>query len=104
MEHKAKKLVIITEKIISEKVCALIEEQGATGYTITNASGKGSRGKRSDERSGLMDTYVNVKIEAIVKDTATADAIAGAVADKYFQNYSGITYAEDVEILRPQKF
>ena len=34
----------------------------------------------------------------------TAEEIAVDVAERFFQNYSGITYLEDVEILRSHKF
>ncbi len=102
MQHKAKKLVIITEQLILEGVTKIIERCGATGYTITAASGKGSRGVRSSDR--VTDATANVKIEIIVTRPDLADEIASQVAAKYFENYSGITYAEDVEILRPQKF
>ena len=40
----------------------------------------------------------------ICGDAETAERIAGKVAETYFENYSGITYLEDVEILRPHKF
>jgi len=103
MENKAKKLVIITEKVIEEGVIEIIETCGASGYTITPAEGKGSRGIRDSERVS-SDATANIKIEVIVSDTEGADTIANKVAKKYFQNYSGITYALDVEILRPQKF
>ena len=103
MEHRAKKIVVITEKIIAEAVAAVIEECGATGWTITDADGKGSRGIRSSERVA-METMANVKIETIVSDAAQADAIAEKIAAKFFRNYSGIMYAMDVEILRPHKF
>lgn len=103
MENKAKKLVIITEKVIVEGVIQIIEASGATGYTITPAEGKGSRGIRDNEHVS-SDATANVKIEVIVGDSERADTIAHKVAKKYFQNYSGITYALDVEILRPQKF
>lgn len=104
MVHKAKKIVIITEKVITEGVAKIIEECGATGYTITAAGGKGSRGIRGQERNTLFDSFVNVKIEVIISDPAKAKEIIDKVALKYFENYSGITYQEDVEILRPQKF
>lgn len=103
MEHTAKKIIIITEKLLSEKVTKVIEECGATGYTITSAGGKGSRGVRSSERDSYSDAYTNVKIEVITSEKL-ANEIAEKVAEKYFTNYSGITYLEDVEILRPQKF
>ena len=105
MTHKAKKIVIITEKLICDPVVTIIEELGATGYTIVSAGGKGSRGiRRGNERAAVIDDFANVKIEVIVSDEKTAQNIIQKIADTYFENYSGITYIEDVEILRPQKF
>ena len=103
--HHGEKLVIITEKMISKGVCDLIEKGGATGYTIVAAGGKGSRNIRStSERASLIEDFTNVKIETIVPDKATAEAIMNDVANTYFENYPGITYIEPVEILRPAKF
>ena len=37
--HHAKKVVIITEKLISEDVCELIKDSHASGYTICSVGG-----------------------------------------------------------------
>ncbi|WP_078549225.1 P-II family nitrogen regulator [Litchfieldia alkalitelluris] len=103
--HKAEKVVIITEKLILKGVCQIIEAYGGTGYTIVAAGGKGSRNVRStSDRAAVVDDFANVKIEVIVKSKTIAETIMNQVAKKYFENYSGITYVEDVEILRPKKF
>lgn len=102
--HRAIKLVIITERTILEGVAALIEAGGAAGHTHVEAGGKGSRSKRSLRRPQISGVMSNVKIEAIVSDHDTAEAIIEAVATRYFTNYSGIAYVEAVEILRPHKF
>lgn len=102
--HKASKVVIITEKIILGKVTQLIEAAGARGYTITPAGGKGSRGVRSTNRAVVIDELGNVKIEVIVGSKDIANRIADEVAESFFDNYSGITYLEEVEVLRPYKF
>lgn len=103
--HRAEKVVIITEKMIANGVCEILEACGATGYTIVAAGGKGSRNVRStSDRASVIDEFANVKIEVIVNEKAMAEAIMDQVAGKYFENYSGITYIEDVQILRPGKF
>jgi len=61
MSHNAHKIVIITEKLITPQVAEFLEECGASGYTIMTAGGKGSRGIRSEGRSAVADSYVNVK-------------------------------------------
>ena len=103
--HRAEKVVIITEKMISRGIRDILEECGATGYTIVAAGGKGSRNVRStSDRASVIEDFANVKIEVIVNDKAMAETIMNRVADRYFENYPGITYVEDVEILRPAKF
>ncbi|MGY6553412.1 MAG: P-II family nitrogen regulator [Wenzhouxiangella sp.] len=102
--HKASKVVIITEKIILGKVTQLIEAAGARGYTVTPAGGKGSRGVRSTSRANVIDELSNVKIEVIIGSREAANRIADEVAETFFDHYSGITYLEEVEILRPHKF
>lgn len=103
--HRAEKVVIITEKMISRGVCEILEACGATGYTIVAAGGKGSRNIRmTSDRASVIDEFANVKIEVIVNDKAMGEAIMDQVAQKYFADYPGITYIEDVQILRPAKF
>ncbi|MBO6639036.1 MAG: hypothetical protein JJ920_15850 [Roseitalea sp.] len=104
MTHTATKIVIITEKLIVDGVTKIIEEAGASGYTMVQAAGKGSRGVRSSGRPAVVDAFANVKIEVITATREMAEQIADTVAARYFENYSGITYLEEVEILRPHKF
>jgi len=103
--HTATKVVIITERSILDEVADLLEAHGATGYTYTAAGGKGSRGKRRIDRvaqiAGILE---NVKIEVIVADHGVAERVTEALVETFFDNYSGITYVEPVEILRPGKF
>ena len=59
MTHKATKIVIITEKLISDGVAELIEECGASGYTVVAAGGKGSRGVRTASAASIADAFAN---------------------------------------------
>lgn len=104
MAHKAKKVVIITEKLILDGVIKIVERAGATGYTVFATGGKGSRGVRTEDRPRVVDAFANVQIDVIVRSEEVANKIADEVAATYFQNYSGITYIQDVEVLRPQRF
>ncbi|MEM6730985.1 MAG: hypothetical protein AAF658_05490 [Myxococcota bacterium] len=103
MTHKAKKVVIITEKLITNGVIEIINESGAVGYTVHSTGGKGSRGIRSEDRTRLVEAFANIQIDVIATEEV-AHTIAQKVADKYFARHSGITYLEDVEVLRPGKF
>ena len=104
MTHKATKTVIITEKLIFDGVVRIIDEAGASGYTVVAAGGKGSRGVRTSGRAAVVDAFANVKIAVITASREMAEQIAEKVAAQYFENYSGVTYLEEVEILRVHKF
>ena len=45
-----------------------------------------------------------VRIEVIVADRAAAERIAETVASRFFKQYPGIVYIDQVEVLRPEKF
>jgi len=102
--EKAKKIVIITEKIITDDVTKFIENLGASGYTLKIAGGKGSRGVRTNARYAINDANANVCIETIIVDEQLAVNIAEQVAEQFLGNYSGVVYLEDVSIIRPEKF
>ena len=104
MYHKATKVVIITEKLILDGVTEIIEANGARGYTVVTGGGKGSRGVRSSSRASVVDAFSNIKVEVICTSSDMAHKIADDVTARYFDNYSGITYLEEVEVLRPEKF
>jgi nitrogen regulatory protein PII len=103
--HKAKKVVIIAEKMLTEKICGIIESSGVRGYTIVPAGGKGTHHRHfTSERASVVDDFATVRIEVVVSDKSIAESIGSKVVENCFGNYSGIVYLEDVEILRPAKF
>ncbi|MBK5930812.1 DUF3240 family protein [Halochromatium salexigens] len=99
MTQKATKLVIITEKVLLEKVTKIIQAGGATGYTVMAAGGVGSRNTRSSGQPAVSDTFSNIKIEVITASDDVARSIAKQVADKFFDNFSGLIYLDDIEVL-----
>ena len=103
--YKAKKIVIIAEKILSDKICKIIDESGAKGYTVVPAGGKGAHRRHyTSERASVVDDFSTVRIEVIVGNKSVAEKIGNIVVEECFKNYSGIVYLEDVEILRKEKF
>ena len=101
---KVCKVVIITEHLIQDRVTRLIEQNGASGYTLVEAGGKGSRNVRSSTTAALVADFTNVKIEVVVANHDAAEALMNEVTEKLFKDYSGITYAQEVEVLRRTKF
>ena len=99
MSQQATKLVIITEKLLLKHITRVIEAAGATGYTVTSASGKGSRNSDTSGHPSVSNTYEKVKIEVITVDKSVAQAIADDVAKNYFDNFSGIIFIDQVDVL-----
>ncbi|NJK39906.1 MAG: hypothetical protein HC835_21515 [Oscillatoriales cyanobacterium RM2_1_1] len=104
MTQQASKLVIVTEKLLLKKIAKIIDEAGATGYTVLDAGGKGSRNLRSSGQPTVSDTYSNIKFEVLTRDRDLAVRISDEVAAKFFDDYSGIAYIYDVEVLHAHKF
>ncbi|WP_040483531.1 P-II family nitrogen regulator [Lyngbya aestuarii] len=105
MTQNASKLVIVTEKVLLKKVAKIIDEAGATGYTVVAAGGKGSRGVRSSGQPTVGDTFSNVKFEILTPNRDMAVKISDEVAAQFFDDYSGIAYLCDVmEVLHAHQF
>lgn len=100
MSLKNKMLVtIVTESPLESKICRQLERLGATGYTITDARGKGSQG----ERGGGWDADSNIRIEIICSETV-AEAITEFAQSEYFDNFAMVVYSHCVAVARTNKF
>ncbi len=100
MELTARKLLtIVTEAALEDTLVSDIETLGARGYTITDARGKGSHGRRD----AAWVPHANIRIEVLC-DADTALVICKALRERYYDNYSMVMYVGDVEVLRPGKF
>ncbi|MGJ3251155.1 MAG: P-II family nitrogen regulator [Elainellaceae cyanobacterium] len=104
MAKPAKKLVIITEKLLLKKIGKIIDEAGATGYTVLETGGKGSRNMRSSGQPSVSDTNSNIKFEVLTENQDMALKISDEVAMKFFNDYAGIAYICDAEVLYAHKF
>ena len=104
MTQQASKLVIVTEKLLLKEIAKIIDAAGATGYTVVAAGGKGSRNVRSSGQPAVSDTFSQVKVEALTASREMALKISDEVAKRFFDNYSGITYIHEAEVLRAHKF
>ncbi|ASC69551.1 Membrane-associated protein [Halomicronema hongdechloris C2206] len=104
MAKPAKKLVIITEKLLLKKIAQIIDEAGATGYTVLETGGKGSRNVRSSGQPSVSDTQSNIKFEVLTENRDMALKISDRIAAEFFEDYSGIAYICDAEVLYAHKF
>ncbi|MGB0563441.1 MAG: P-II family nitrogen regulator [Spirulinaceae cyanobacterium] len=104
MAKPAKKLVIVTEKLLLKKIAKIIDAAGATGYTVMETGGKGSRNVRSSGRPSVGDTDANIKIEVLTDSREMAEQISYEVATQFFEDYSGLTYLCEAEVLSAHQF
>lgn len=94
-----KLLTIVTEQALEGILLKDLERLGVSGYTITDARGKGGRGTRNS----AWDATGNIRVE-VVCDIPTAEAIAAHLQAHYYDNYAMILFTTDVAVLRPEKF
>ena len=104
MTQQACKLVIVTEKVLLKKIAQIVNEAGATGYTVVDAGGKGSRNVRSSGQPTVSDTYSNIKLEVLTRNRDIALKISDRVAAQFFDDYSGISYICNAEVLHAHQF
>ncbi len=91
-------VTIITERYFRDEILEKLKEFGATGFTLTDTTGEGSRGMRASDFEGK-----NVKIEVVVSKEV-GNKIIDYIADVYFENYSVIAYAYPVSVVRGDKY
>ncbi len=97
--HRRRLLTIVAEASLESALLRDLERLGATGYTVTDARGKGQRGVRSAAWSAAG----NIRVE-VVCDAELADAIAAHLRERYYEHYAMILFASDVDVLRGGKF
>lgn len=98
-QETRKLLTVITETALESALCDELIQLGASGYTVTDARGRGSRGVRD---AGWSSSG-NIRIE-VVCDPGIAEKIAARLRDKYYSDYAMILFLSDVSVLRPKKF
>lgn len=105
MFYPAKKLVIIVEHFLSEKVCEIIESCNGKGYTLVPVGGKGMHHLHStSKKATVIEGFDYLKIEVVTSDRTVAESIAKRVLAECFENYPGVIHLEDVEVCRPERF
>ena len=104
MTKQATKLVIVTETLLLKKIAKIIKKAGASGYTVVAAGGSGSRNVRSSGQPSISDNYSNIKIEVLTADRDMALKISDEVAQEFFEDYSGIAYICNAEVLYAHQF
>jgi nitrogen regulatory protein PII len=97
--HSRKVVTIVTEAVIEKELIASLQSLNVSGYTITDARGRGHRGVRE----AGWEHGANIRVE-VVCDEATSQAIATHLRERYYSNYAMILFVGDVDVLRPERF
>ena len=98
LTHPFKLVTIIAEPVLEQKITHDLRQLGATGFTVVEGRGEGSRGLHAAEVPGT-----DVRIETIVPPEV-ADRIVTHLAAHYFGNYEVIAYLSDVAVVRGDKY
>jgi nitrogen regulatory protein P-II 2 len=93
-----KKVTIIAEAVLEDRLIREVRELGSRGYTLTEVRGEGSRGVRASEWEGK-----NVQLELLVS-AAVADRLLEHLAAHYFEHYAVVAYVVDVEVVRGERY
>ncbi|MFH1011728.1 MAG: DUF3240 family protein [bacterium] len=100
MQPFSRKLVtIITEAVIEKDLIAALKQLGVSGYTITDARGKGHRGVRN----AGWEHGANIRVEVVCKESV-AQAIAAHLKEHYYNDFAMILFVSNVDVLRPERF
>lgn len=96
-----KRIEIVTEALRAKQVTALLDQAGATGWTMLPViSGKGHHGVRhGGDPSGISDTVMIV----VIASDAHADAIL-AKSDGILSGRTAILAVSDVTVIRKDRF
>ncbi len=93
-----KRVTIVAEALLEERLVRDIRGLGARGHTLTEVRGEGSRGVRASEWEGR-----NVQIETLVS-ASVAESILEALAERYFPYFAVVAYVTTVEVVRGEKY
>lgn len=98
LTHPFKLVTIIAEPVLEPRITLELRRLGATGFTVVEGRGQGSRALHAAEIPGI-----NVRIETIVPPEI-AEQIVAYLARTYFTDYEVIAYLADVSVVRGDKY
>lgn len=91
-------VTVIAERSVRDRLLDALHALGATGHTIHDVRGEGSRGTHVSSHDQL-----SVKVETIVT-LPVAEQIVEHVAEHYFAHHAVIVYVQEVAVVRGSKY
>ena len=100
--HPKKRIEVIIEAPLVERLLAVVDAQQVSGYTVLPALGGRGRGGRW-RRDGLVGEAGRMVCVVCVVDPGRAEAVVAA-AYELLQRQIGIVTVTDVQVLRDDHF
>lgn len=94
--HPLKLVTVIGETVIIKGMVAEAARLGASGFTVTDVDGRGSR----EARTGIMIGNAKTRKVEFVVPEAVAVSILEHVSHHYFEHYACIAWLSDVAVVR----
>jgi nitrogen regulatory protein P-II 2 len=91
-------VTIVAEPVMEELLTGEILKLGATGYTVVDIRGRGTRGIRSADVPGH-----GIRIETLVS-AEVADRILSHAARAWFTHYAVVAWSTPANVVRGDKY
>ena len=91
-------VTVVAEPVLEERLTREILELGATGYTVADTRGRGSRGIRAADVPGH-----GIRIEALVSPSV-AQRILSRAAEAWFPHYAVVAWSSPAQVVRGEKY
>jgi len=98
--YPLKLVSVVGETVIMEEIAQRALRFGATGYSMTDINGHGSRSARNVNLTGEAKT---MKLEFVVS-MEIAEKIVKYVSQEYFEHYACIAWLSDVQVMRGEQY
>lgn len=98
--YPLKLVTVVGETVIMEEIAEEVVKLGATGFTLSDVVGHGSRSTRNVLISGEAKTR---KLEVVVP-SEVAVTILTYVSHNYFEHYACIAWLSDVAVVRGDQY
>ncbi|MFM8436187.1 MAG: P-II family nitrogen regulator [Planctomycetia bacterium] len=98
--YPLKLVTVVGETVIMEDIAEEGVKLGATGYTMTEVNGHGSRSARN---VAITAGPRSMKLEFVVP-MDVAERILTHVSREYFEHYACIAWLADVQVVRGQQY
>jgi nitrogen regulatory protein P-II 2 len=98
--YPLKLVTVVGESVIMDDIAEEGMKLGATGYTMTEVNGHGSRSARNVASTTGART---MKVEFVVP-ADVAVSILTHISHQYFDDYAVIAWLSDVQVVRGQQY